>query len=255
MTEEERLLLIERAIAVSEGALERLTVRIGLPLWIPEGNRPRFEYANRTPEVVTVLKAVRVVSGLNAALVLLRAGYTTETGVLFRTIDDFIDDIGYVLEGVYNGQSDAHIRFIENFFIFDTRTGEEMLANTRQRPQTSRRRIQAAQGRHYSPENPHRTTQIARVVDNVYSSIVHGSYQSVMELYEGGAERFRVRGMLGTPRILLYRKELANYTHRALNTLAEVAHYLGLTDVFDTLISHRREFEASEAYESSQNAT
>jgi len=47
-----------------------------------------------------VLKAVRVVSGLNAATVLLEAGYVVEIGVLFRTIDDYVDEILFIGEVV-----------------------------------------------------------------------------------------------------------------------------------------------------------
>jgi len=249
MTEPERIALIQEAIRVLEAGLERMVVRIGLPIYISETDRQRFEYAGQDPRVLQVLKSVRVVSGLNAGVVLLRNGYTTELGVLFRTIDDAIDEIVFVEDGIENEETSDHRRFIEQFYTFETRTGEEMVANTTQPAQVSRRSIQAAQGRILNPDNPHRMRQLSRAVDNVYSGFVHNSYQSAMELYEGGDERFCVRGMWGTPRIPVYRKELATYTHRALNTIGEVAFHLGLEDVFRTLRQRRREFEASPACE------
>jgi hypothetical protein len=51
--------------------------------------------------------------------------------------------------------------------------------------------------------------RMARAIDDVYSGVVHGSLSSILELYEGGDwERFRVHGMLGTPRIRTHRVEL-----------------------------------------------
>lgn len=249
IAEVQRIALIRDAIIVLEAGLETMVARIGRPIFIPEPSVQRFEYPGQDARVLQVLKCVRIVSGLNAAVVLLRSGYTTEVGVLFRTIDDAIDEIVFVQDGVENAETSDHRRFVEQFFTFETRTGEEMVADTTQRSQVPRRRIQAAQGRILNPENPHRMRQLARAVDNVYSGFVHNSYQSAMELYEGSTERFRVRGMWDTPRIPVYRKELANYTHRALNTLSEVAFHLGLTDVFQRLRGTRQALEVSPAYE------
>ncbi|HEV2283798.1 MAG TPA: hypothetical protein VGX75_15545, partial [bacterium] len=87
-------------------------------------------------------------------------------------------------------------------------------------------------------------------VDNTYSGFVHGSQASIMDLYEGGdRERFRVHGMLGTQRIPTYRRELAHYTHRALNTLGVIALFMRLLDLGDHLFEARIAFEASEAYQ------
>jgi len=116
-----------------------------------------------------------------------------------------------------------------------------------------RKKIHASQDRvlgRFVPQRPGLVRRMARAIDDVYSGVVHGSLTSIMELYEGGdRERFRVHGMLDTPRIRTYRIELAHYTHRALNTLGVIALYLGLVDLGDRLREKRIAFEASEAYQ------
>jgi len=91
---------------------------------------------------------------------------------------------------------------------------------------------------------------MAATIDIAYSMYVHGEFPSIMEMYGGGDPAgFHVRGMLGTRRIPIYRRELAHYTHRALNTFAGIAMVTyKLRDVGDALIATRRDLEASDAY-------
>lgn len=254
MTEPEKVELIKQAIGELEVALSLLVAKIGPPIYIPESEKPRFRYTVADPLILMVLKAVRVVSGLNAATVLLEAGYVVEMGVLFRTIDDFIDEITFVGEVVEKGAATAdQTRFIEASFEDDTRTTAELLEDWPRTQRVERKKIQASQDRvlgRYVPEAPELVKRIARAVDNTYSGFVHGSQASIMELYEGGdRERFRVHGMLGTQRIPTYRRELAHYTHRALNTLGVIALFMRLVDLGDHLFEARIAFEASEAYQ------
>jgi hypothetical protein len=56
-----------------------------------------FRYATPGAEHFCLLKAVRVVSALNAALELARCGYAQEIGVLMRTLVECTTHIEYVL--------------------------------------------------------------------------------------------------------------------------------------------------------------
>src|SRR5438445_7999092 len=219
--------LIKEAIRELEAALSRLVVKVGPPIYIVEADKPRFRYATPDPIKLMVLKAVRVVSGLNAATVLLEAGYVVEMGVLFRTIDDYVDEILFIGEVVETRTATTPQKsFIEAFFEDDTRTTTELLQDPPRRRRVERKKIHASQDRvlgRFVPQRPGLVRRMARAIDDVYSGVVHGSLTSIMELYEGGdRERFRVHGMLDTPRIRTYRIELAHYTHRALNTLGVI---------------------------------
>lgn len=253
LTETEKIELIKAAIRELEAALDRLVAKIGPPMYIVEAEKLRFRYTAPDPLKLMVLKAVRVVSGLNAATVLLEAGYVVEMGVLFRTIDDYIDEIAFVSEVVENRTATTdQTRFIEAFFEDDSRTTAELLQDRPRQKRVERKKIHASQERvfgRFVPQIPGLIRRMARAIDDVYSGVVHGSQSSIMQMYEGGTECFKVRGMLDTPHIRTYRIELANYTHRALNTSSVIALFLGLTDVGDRLYEKRVAFETSEAYQ------
>lgn len=253
VTEAEKIEIIKAAIRELESALSRLVVKIGPPIYIAEAKKPRFRYTHPDPIKLMVLKAVRVVSGLNAASMLLEAGYIVEMGVLFRTIDDYVDEITFVGEVVEKGTATAdQSRFIEAFFEDDTRTTTELLQDQPRRKRVERKKIHASEERtlgKFVPKSPGLVRRMSRAIDDVYSGMVHGSLSSIMELYDGDREQFRIRGMLGHRLMRVYRIELAHYTHRALNTLAMIALFLRIVDLGDHLRNIRIAFEASDAYQ------
>ena len=246
--EESKLRGIRAAISVLEGALAHFVDHIGPPRFL-ERPDPRFRYASPSLLTFIVLRAVRIVSGLNALAVLLRAGFTQEMGILIRTISEFLTDIGFAQDAIGSQPptSDQQ-RLADLYFTEEGDSAEELLARQRQPERVSRKKVRAAEARLVSPENPHRTQNLKAAEENAFSGYVHGSYPCVMEMYEGGTERFLVKGMVGTPRIPIWRQQIAIYVHRALNVFASVAHGLGMQDLYETLIECRRHFEQSSAY-------
>lgn len=247
--EEQRLSDIERAIKVLEGALERFTTSVGPPMFIPEAGRQRFVYAKRSSILVQVLKAVRVVSGLNALVVLLRAGYAQEMGVILRTIDDFLAEIAFLHEAHQREEpTSGQVKFVELFFAEEGLPIAQLLKALPKVARVTRRKIQASEARLLKPDDPDRAQRIVGTIATVFDRYVHGGYPAIMDLYEGGTERFRVRGMQGTPRIPEFLSQIAIYTHRALNEFAIIAGTLKMEDLHAHLIETRRWFEASPGY-------
>jgi hypothetical protein len=234
MSEADRIRFIRWAIIQLEAAVGGMVARIGKPRCFADANCQQFDYGDKGPRVLQVLKGVRVVSGLNAAIGLLALGHVIEMGMLFRGIGRYLAEITFVEEGLENDMTPQHNEFVESFFTLELRSNEDMAA---------------VQGLLPARRNSHRTRKIFRVVANQYSGVTHGSYQSVMEMYEGSTEHFMLAGMLNTPRIPEYRKELANYTHRALDVLGRVAYGQRLTYLFESLTTCRMALEASSAYE------
>ena len=81
------------AVAVLEMAVGRFETKIGKPLVLVEERGQSIRYPDRSPEVVRVLKSVRVVSGLNACSALLAQGFIVEAEVLLRTVSEFLSDM------------------------------------------------------------------------------------------------------------------------------------------------------------------
>jgi len=77
--------VIGGSILSLEQALERFIKHIEQPKPIPERGRVLFRYEHPSALIFLTLKAVRVVSGLNAAVYLLKRGFIQELGVVIRT--------------------------------------------------------------------------------------------------------------------------------------------------------------------------
>lgn len=255
MTEIEKITCILELIQILEKATHRFVTTFGKPLALPETDKERFRYANPDSRHFQVLKAVRIVSGLRACMALLRVGHTQEIGVLLRTIQDFTEDIQYVQEAHETGQRTAgQQRIMDHFFKSDLKSTEEMLDNQSKLQRVTRKEKVASQARLFNPvQNPDRTQRMLNAIGDGLSGYVHGDYPQIMELYEadldGGPERFRMRGMLGTPKIKPFRQQIGFYVHRSLNTFAVIAKVLNLSDLFEDLVEKRKTFEKTAAYQ------
>ena len=67
-----------------------LSRNVGNPTYIEDGDDSRFLHDKPNWYIYHVVKAVRVVSGLRACMVLLQYGHTVEAYVLLRTVGDFV---------------------------------------------------------------------------------------------------------------------------------------------------------------------
>lgn len=251
----------EKIVAVLFGIIELLSESVGMmekmidkPVFLDADKRMRrFRFEHPNALVFQVLMCVRIASGLRAAGILLMNGHTTEVGVLFRTIDDFIADITFVDELLEKGPDNVTVsqkEFLERYFVDDKRTTEELLEGRKRINYNERRqKVQASEARVFGLDNPDRTKKLVRAVDDVFSGVVHGSYSSVMEMYGGDSldsTHFHTKGV--PVRFSEYRHHLGLYVHRALNTFFKVSYNFGHRELAEQLRNLRRRFEASSAY-------
>ncbi len=82
-----------------ENAVHALAALVGKADLINDPVLSGFRYSHLTIQHVCLLRSVRVVSTLNALLVLWQNGFVQEMGVLYRTIEEFLNDIMFMLEG------------------------------------------------------------------------------------------------------------------------------------------------------------
>ena len=116
------------------------------------------------------------------------------------------------------------------------------------------KKIFASQARFLCDATPnkdvHGTHKMSKVIYDTFSGYVHAFYPHVMELYEGGTERFRMDGMQDTPRVSEMAGHLASCALRAINTIAQLATGLSLLSLRKELIECRDRFMKSEVYKS-----
>jgi len=82
------------------------------------GGHTVLRYDVKSLEIAIIQKFARYISGLNASLLLLEKGFTQEVGALFRTLDEFQEDIFFLaLPKVSEMElTEIHVKFLDDFF-------------------------------------------------------------------------------------------------------------------------------------------
>jgi len=237
-------------MAKLEIAASSLTEQFGAPNLLMENRRARYRYNKTSPELLRTIKAVRVVSALNACAALLAERMVVEAGVVLRTIDDFLTEMNFVAPDEQGRLGPKQGKFVEDFFAEDLPEPEEMWEAQKRPGRVPKQKMQSAEARWLGQvtDDPHTVNVVTRNVSDVWSRYVHGSYMSSMELYAD--EKFHMCGIEADERLPGYSDQLAIYIHRSLNVFARLACDLGLIDLMKDLIHTREVFEASDAYPS-----
>lgn len=252
-------------VAILQGIIKSLSMAVRMmeevipkPQFIDgDTERKRWRFKEGSPQILQVLMCVRIASALRACVVLLANKQTTEMGVLFRTIDDYLADITFADEIIEKGienVTSAQREWLDGYFVDDSRTTAEMLADSvapakKGDPLGRRKKVQASQARTFGGANPFDIKQKVATIDNAWSGVVHGNYNSVMEMYGGTSIEKSYFHTEGVPaRFSQYRHFLGLLVHNSINQFFKVAYNLGLEELAHNLRELRREFEKSPAY-------
>jgi len=188
-----------------------------------------FRHSEQSDALFCYLKGVKLISTLNAALVLLRAGYTQEVGALCRMADDFFHEILFFMGPIGEpGPTKDQNKMLKDFYKEEFENLNDTLGSPQNRDSVPRRKINAAFGKLAADElNPHDAQGTVETVHKVLSGYVHGAYPHIMELYGGFPPRYHMAGMLGTPRISEWKQQLVTYVYRAIIVTELIAKLLG----------------------------
>ncbi|HYS83736.1 MAG TPA: hypothetical protein VEN78_01870 [Bradyrhizobium sp.] len=238
---------LQHALHHLESIYAEMHKATGRVLFRDVGPYRQFRHETLTESLICYLKGVKTISTLNACLLLLRHGYTQEIGALCRMVDDFCNEIFFLLQPQgENGFSDDQKRFIESFFQEEFDKPGDPLGSTQKRDTVSVRKIHATFAKLASGElNPSDAQQLLRTTHQAFSGYVHGAYPHIMEMFGGNPPAFHMSGMLGTPRVDEWRGQLVGYVHRLIIASVFVARKLGITDMERPLRAFLSEFEAT----------
>jgi hypothetical protein len=230
--------LLEETVSEMEICIHALSSEFERPKLQHRNGHPAFRHEIKDDLLASFLKGVRIVNNLNAALVLLRAGYVQEVYVLCRLIDESGEDITFLASPLgKDGPSDDQIRYVKEFFQEEFGNRADPLRSQQKRDRVSRRRIHAALSRiPVEGSNPSRTQEIARTLHQAYSGFVHGAYSHIMDLYGGAPPKFHTNGMNGTPRISECEHQFVNYVYRSLLALEVIARRTNRHDITTRLV-------------------
>jgi len=217
-----------------------------------ESERQWWRFPNEGPLELAIVKLARVTSGLNAIAVLLEKCYTVEAMALLRTVDDFVDEVTFVLEAVNrDSPTNPQAAFLKAFFEEVVPKLDELLKDQRGPDRVKKRQIRAAQGRYLDEANPDGVRRKTGAIDKTFNGYVHGSYPHSMELWRGDAHgngEFMLQGTVGAPYAESYWRQHAHYVSRVLSVAGMVALHAGRQDISDRAKAARDRFEASPEY-------
>jgi hypothetical protein len=147
-----------------------------------------------------ILKGVRALSALNAAINLAQLGYVHEVATIIRVLIESTTQIDFVLsERATDGTlSPKAAKFIAEYFSDYQRN-----AATAQKIKLTSREVHDVVGAALDSSGIHGRAPAAEILTDVYrtfSNYVHGRYPEIMDMYGGDPPRFHTAGMLGTPK-------------------------------------------------------
>jgi hypothetical protein len=238
---------IRLALDSLESAAHLIVRDAGLPTLRGKPSLEWYQFPDSNVPQVAAVKAVRIVSGLNAVLTLHEQGFSVECSVLFRTIDDFIAEIAFLIDGdnadpFPQSQQD----FVDQFFAASIDTQEEMLED-RNPARVIRRKIIAAYARYLNSKDWSTTERTLKAVFRNLDGYVHGSYPHSMELFDpnlrGG--EFRMKGRAPAPHVMSIEETLILYTSRSLSLFGMLALKIGNGVLRDELVEARNRLEST----------
>jgi len=191
-----RIEILERVIEIFTGLLPAPSLQ---EFW--GGRGFRFE----KPDVrhFCLLKAVRIVSALNAATELSRLGYTQEMASLMRIVSECTRHIEYVVDVDDDAKHQTNVQnYLRDFFADTTRDVEAEIKGVLIREKLINEqlgktldKIAALNG---EVENRTPAAKLFHRSARAISFYVHARYPECMDLYGGRPGWFHLRGMRGT---------------------------------------------------------
>jgi hypothetical protein len=248
MTRRDMIDLFREISEVLEGAFHNLESKCPSPKLIPYGNKGKvFRYEKKNLEAAIIQKTARMISGLNASLVLLKSGYIQELGALFRMLDEFNEDILFLCQGIRDENiTELHEKYLSSFYQEEFDDPNCPISSTQNRPTVQRKKIHSFNSRIKEQEmNESDNRVLHRTLSQAYSGYVHGASSHIMEMYGGNPRSYHLSGMLGTPRIPEFENNAWDYFYRGLITFMIVALTFKEEDMLKRLYKFRNYVEES----------
>lgn len=216
---------------------------LGRPDIVTQGCESWFRYPEESDSHLCFLKGVKLISTLNAALILLHRGYFHEVAALYRMADDFILEILFMKQTLDGDRRNrAQEQFAISFFQEEFEDIEDPLGTGKSRSTVPRKKISAAFGQIVSEGlNPSDAQNVATTMHRTLSGYVHGAYAHIMELYDGS--HFCMSGMPRTPREEEWRQLLVGGIYQSIMASECISRKLGLIEVEDHIRTLRVEYE------------
>jgi hypothetical protein len=173
-----------------------------------------------------------------------------EEAVIHRVLGDLIEDVLFLSYGILRNELNEKIfqSYLTDFYQEDFADPENPLESIQKRAPVPRKKIQAYIARADSRiGNPSQNQEIFRTLHQAFSGFVHAASVQILETYGGNPPHFHVRGMLGTPRMPEYERDIWNYFERGMADFVLAAGVFGDRELVKRLLSQKETFDAASA--------
>lgn len=234
----ETLPILQRAFVQLESKIEK-------PVFVKRGTYHVFRYKKQSIEAAAIQKLARIISGLNASLLLLKHGFVQELCVIFRTLGEFNEDIIFLCKAMQSVViTELHQKYLNSFYKEEFNVPDNPFLSEQNRLTIRRKKIHAAVAKMSENElNSSDAIELKRTVSQAYSGYIHGASVHIMDMCGGNPPEFYLSGMLNTPRISESIKDTWNYFYGGLISVMMVATSFNEQKLLADLYSFRTYFE------------
>lgn len=128
-------------LAVLHPAFQVLENKIEKPVLVKRGSYYVFRYKNQTIQAAVIQKLARLISGLHASLLLLQGGFVQELGAIFRTLDEFNEDILFLCQAIRTGElTELHQKYLDTFYQEEFKQPDNPFLSEQKRPTIPRKK-------------------------------------------------------------------------------------------------------------------
>jgi hypothetical protein len=193
-----RVLFLEAIVEIFSGLLPE-------PQFYANEKERAYRYENPDVRHFCLLKAVRVVTALNAAIELVRLGYTQEMAALMRILAECTRHIEYVLDTDESTVHRSNVEmYLREFFQDIVREPEAeikgVLIHEKIINEQLGKRLDELAQEYGELQDRIPAAQLFYRSSRAFSFYVHARYPECMDLYGGRPGRWHLRGMRGTPK-------------------------------------------------------
>lgn len=237
--------LARQTLTVLESAFRRLEQEVPPPKLQRVKGHFLLRYREQSIEQALIQKLARYISTLHADKLLLKHGFIQEQGILQRTLDELHEDIFFLVVAITNDKiTDLHQRYLKGFFAEEFDNPSDPVGSHSDREIVPRKKIRAYVFRIVgASSNPSRDLAVSKTISKVYSGFVHAASPHIMEMCDGTPPRFRLSGMLGTPRMEEYEYDVWNYYYRGLLSTTAIGKAFGDGELVDALLKFSFKFQ------------
>lgn len=208
----------QKTNAFLEICFKKIEVDTPKPQVVTRGSKKTLRYTNQQPEIAILQKLARYISGLNSSYILLMHGYTQEVGVIFRTLDEFQEDIFFLCISLNEEEkSQLHENYLKDFYQEEFDNPESAFLSTQSRTTISRKNIHAALAKSLNAAlNPSDAQRNLRSLSQTYSGYVHGTSVHILEMINNETFKYDLTGMPHSNRQAEFISNYWDYAYRGI---------------------------------------